>query len=71
MGKIKHLLGVSDQPQTFIKHQIIYLRNKTWFTVWGEKILPELTIQNLIFYVLQSSSLVLAVLMSSQNTENK
>jgi hypothetical protein len=36
-----------------------------------EEILPELSIENLIFDVLQSSSLVLAVLMSNQNTEKQ
>jgi len=48
MNKIKHLLGVIDQTQTFRKN----IRNKTWFTIWGEKILPELIVENLIFYVL-------------------
>jgi hypothetical protein len=47
------------------------IRNTTWFTIWGEKILPGLSIENLIFYVLQISSLVLAVLMSNQNTKKQ
>jgi hypothetical protein len=37
----------------------------------GEKILPELITENLILHVLQTSSLVLAVLMSNKNTEKQ
>ena len=48
MGKTKHFLGVVDQIQTFRKN----IRNKTRFKIWGEKILPELSIENQIFYVL-------------------
>jgi hypothetical protein len=67
MSKINHLLGVTDQSQTFRKNN----RNKIWLKIWEEEILPELSSANLIFYVLQSSSLVLAVLMPNQNNEKK
>jgi hypothetical protein len=43
MGKIKHFLGVVDQVKTFRKN----IGNKTRFTI-----LPELSIENQIFYVL-------------------